>query len=56
MNVETGHMSFLKNQVPQTMYIGNTQPTLIPQKTIPPSKDKNSLSLPRTDSFESLND
>ena len=45
----------LKDLVPQPIYIGNTQPTLIPQNTIPP-KENVSLSLLRTDSFNSVND
>ena len=54
INGVTRPMSFLKNPVPQIIYIGNTQPSLIPQDTIPP-KDNDSLSLPRTDFFNSIN-
>ena len=54
MNEVIGPMSFLKDLVPRTIYIGNTQHSLIPQDTIP-LKENNSLSLPTTISFNYIN-
>ena len=50
----TGSKSFLKDPFPQTIYIGNTQPSLLYEDTIPP-KENASLCLPITDFFISMN-
>ena len=54
INGVSGPMSFLKNLFPQTIYIGNTQPSLLYEDTIPP-KENASLCLPITDFFISMN-
>ena len=54
MNGVTGLMGFLKDSVPQHTYIGNTESFLVPEDTIP-LMENDSLSLPRTDSFNSIN-
>ena len=54
MNRIAGPMGFLKDPVSQSIYLGNTESTLVRQNTIPP-KEYDSFSLRRNDSFNSIN-